>query len=175
MGRGRSPGSRVIAAIRPSQGRNPSGTDGPPLAAYSCGGSSGFSPASLLAPRPKGRRENLDRRASSGRHERRAVKGHIRICLCRHTPCLGARRGGTPRVTAEHSGDVDDVCVVEVQTCRGRFCLQRQSPRRRIPMDFEASLRATQELGHRDGQRPALSQQRSFLPPAGDGKSGGRA
>src|SRR5690242_19620059 len=30
---------------------NPSGVNGPPLAAYSCGGSSGFTPASLLAPR----------------------------------------------------------------------------------------------------------------------------
>ena len=51
MCRGRSPGSRVNAAVRPSQGRNPSDSDGQRLAAYSCGGSAGFTPASLLAPR----------------------------------------------------------------------------------------------------------------------------
>jgi hypothetical protein len=40
--RGRSPGSRVVTSVRPSQGSLPSDTDGPRLAAYSCGGSAGL-------------------------------------------------------------------------------------------------------------------------------------
>jgi hypothetical protein len=47
---------------------HPSGTDGLPLTAYSCGGSSGFTPASLLAPRQISNTENLvgPRMAASG-------------------------------------------------------------------------------------------------------------
>jgi hypothetical protein len=49
--RGRSPGSRVVAAVRPSRSRAGfSDFVGQRLAAYSCGGSAGIAPASLLAP-----------------------------------------------------------------------------------------------------------------------------
>src|ERR1700730_5224230 len=49
--RGRSPGSRVVATVRPSRSHMASVTlVGQRLAAYSCGGSAGIRPASLLAP-----------------------------------------------------------------------------------------------------------------------------
>ena len=50
MCRGRSPGSRVNATVPAFPGLTPSDPDRQPLAAYSCGGSSGVAPASLLAP-----------------------------------------------------------------------------------------------------------------------------
>ena len=58
---------------------NPSGADGPPLAAYSCGGSSGFTPASLLAPRHETTRRTSTAHVSPGRLP--TVKWDIRICL----------------------------------------------------------------------------------------------
>ncbi len=49
--RGRSPGLRVVATVRPSRSRLASVTFvGQRLAVYSCGGSAGIAPASLLAP-----------------------------------------------------------------------------------------------------------------------------
>ena len=50
IGRGRSPGSRVLAADPSSQCVAPVTFLDRPLPAYSCGGSAGIAPASLLAP-----------------------------------------------------------------------------------------------------------------------------
>uniref|UniRef100_Q11EU4 Uncharacterized protein n=1 Tax=Chelativorans sp. (strain BNC1) TaxID=266779 RepID=Q11EU4_CHESB len=51
---GRSPGLQVIASVRPSQrSRSTSGNTRHKLAAYSCGGSAGLTPASLLSSRPE--------------------------------------------------------------------------------------------------------------------------
>ena len=58
---------------------NPSGADGPPPAAYSCGGSSGFTPASLLAPRRGAARRTSTAHISPGRAP--TVKWNISISL----------------------------------------------------------------------------------------------
>ena len=89
--RGRSPGLRVVAAVRPSRSRVASVTRvGQRLAVYSCGGSAGIAPASLLAPDQAGPGEPRQHRLS-GRAGLRQARGHRHRARCEPPTGPGAR------------------------------------------------------------------------------------